>query len=106
MITDIANAVSSRQAAATVNEWLVSYVGDRFLAGEPQLDSSADVWRVPILFVYPQEGPIGEAGEAAIDALTGDLCARPAISEIKRRALQLYEEKCGVSISSISATRN
>jgi hypothetical protein len=106
MITEVANIVSSRQAAAAVNEWLVSYVGDRFLAGQPSLDVKADVWRIPILFLYPQEGPIGEAGEAAVDALTGEVCSRPAISEIKRRAMQLFEEKRGVSTPSISATGN
>ncbi|MEK7833256.1 MAG: hypothetical protein AAB401_19355 [Acidobacteriota bacterium] len=106
MITDVANIISSKQAAAAVNEWLVSYVGDRFLAGQPKLDSKTDVWRIPILFLYPQEGPIGEAGEAAVDALTGEVCSRPAISEIKRRAMQLFEERRGVSTSSISAARN
>lgn len=106
MITEVANLVSSRQAAAAVNEWLVSYVGDRFLAGDPTLDSKADVWRIPILFLYSQEGPIGEAGVAAVDALTGEMCSRPAISELKRRATQLYEEKRGISTSSIPATGN
>lgn len=106
MITDIADIVSSKQAVAAVNEWLVSYVGDRFLAGDPTLDPKADVWRIPILFLYQQEGPIGEAGEAAVDALTGEVCSRPAISEIKRRAMQLFEEKRGIPTSTISATRN
>lgn len=106
MITDVANLVSSKQAVAAVNEWLVSYVGDRFLAGQPRLDSAADVWRIPILFLYQHEGPVGEVGEAAVDALTGEVCSRPAISEIKRRAMLLFEEKRGVSTSSISAARN
>jgi len=106
MITDIANIISSRQAAAVVNEWLVSYVGDRFIAGDPLLDSEADVWRVPILFLYAQQGPIGVAGEALVDALAGEVCSRPAISELKRQALKLYEEKCGISDSSIPNSRN
>lgn len=106
MIIEVANMVSSRHAAAAVNEWLVSYVGDRFLAGEPRLDVQADIWRIPILFLYPQEVPIGEVGEAAVDALTREVCSRPAISEIKRRAMQLFEEKRGVRASSISAARN
>lgn len=106
MLTDIANTISSRQATAAVNEWLVSYVGDRFLAGAPSLDANEDVWRIPILYIYPQKGPLGKVGEASVDALTGELCARPAISEIKRQALKLYEEKCGAPTSSISSARN
>ncbi len=104
MIANVANLISSRQAIATVNEWLVSYVGDRFLAGEPELDMTADLWRIPILYVYPQLGPLGSVGGAAVDALTGELCARPAISEIKRKALQLYQEKQSAESAAIPAT--
>jgi hypothetical protein len=104
MVADVANLISSRQAIAVVNEWLASYVGDRFLAGGPALDSSADLWRIPILYVYPQVGPIGDVGEAAVDAMTGELCARPAISEIKRKALQLYQERQCAESAAVPAT--
>ncbi len=99
MIANVANLVSSRQAIVAVNEWLVSYVGDRFLAGAPELDEPADLWRIPILYIYPAgiqtrtpAESLGSVGEAAVDALTGELCSRPAISEIKRKALLLYKE--------------
>jgi hypothetical protein len=104
MVANVANLISSRQAIAVVNEWLASYVGDRFLAGGPALDSSADLWRIPILYVYPQVGPVGDVGEAAVDAMTGELCARPAISEIKRRALQLYQERQCAESAAVPAT--
>jgi hypothetical protein len=112
MIANVTNQVSSRQAVAAVNEWLVSYVGDRFLAGAPELDEQSDLWRIPILFIYPagiQTGTpadsLGSVGVAAVDALTGELCSRPAISEIKRKALLLYQEKCNAESSPVSSAR-
>ncbi|HZS03811.1 MAG TPA: hypothetical protein VFD58_02970 [Blastocatellia bacterium] len=83
------NLVSLRQAAATVNEWLVSWVGDRFLAGTPTLDSAAETWQVPILYILPKEGPLGVVGEVIVDALTGELCHLPAADEVKQQALSL-----------------
>ena len=80
---------------AAVNEWLISYVGDRFLAGTPAIDTQSDVWLVPILYVYPNEGPLGNVGEIAVDSVTGELSAHPSIEDIKRRALDLYRAKHG-----------
>jgi hypothetical protein len=112
MIAQVTNLVSSRQAVAAVNEWLVSYVGDRFLAGAPELDERADLWRIPVLYIYPAgiysgafAESLGSVGEAAVDVLTGELCSRPAISEIKRKALLLYQEKCNAESPAISSTR-
>ncbi len=112
MIANIANLVSLRQAVATVNEWLVSYVGDRFLAGTPELDEQADLWRIPILYIYPAgihtgtpAESLGSVGEAAVDALTGELCSRPANFEIKRKALLLYQERRNAESSSVSSAR-
>jgi hypothetical protein len=103
---DVVHLISTRQAAATVNEWLVSYVGDRFLAGTPTLDAGADRWRVPILYVYPQAGPLGSVGEAVVDALTGELRAHPSAEEIKRQALDLYRAKGGADDPAIPSARD
>ena len=103
---NVVQLISTRQAAAAVNEWLVSYVGDRFLAGAPTLDPKADLWRVPILYIYPQEGPLGTVGEAAVDALTGELRAHPAVEEIKRQALSLYQAKSGTDAPTIPPARD
>ena len=63
--------------------------------GTPTLNASVDLWLVPILYIYPQAGPLGSVGEATADALTGELRAHTSVGEIKRRALDLYRAKCG-----------
>jgi hypothetical protein len=93
MAVDVINLISSRQAVATANEWLVCHLGDRFLAGTPVLDAEADFWRVPVLYVYPHKGPLGAVGEIALDAATGELRTQPAIEEAKQRAMRLYQSR-------------
>lgn len=91
MIQRVINLISTRQAEATTNEWLVCYVGDRFLAGTPQLDTGMETWRVPLLYVYPNQGPLGSVGDLTIDAATGEIKDRPAVQDIKRQAMALYQ---------------
>ena len=79
----VVKGISARQVVATVNEWLVSYVGDRFTA----------LWLVPILYNYPKEGPLGTVGEIKVDSMTGELSGHPSIEEIKRRTEDLYRAK-------------
>jgi hypothetical protein len=95
MLQNVVKDISARQAAAAVNEWLVSYAGDRFLAGTPALDTQSQIWLVPILYVYPKEGPLGSVGEIAVNSVTGELSTHPPIEEIKRMALDLYRVKRG-----------
>jgi hypothetical protein len=103
MVNDVINLISARQAVAVVNEWLICYVGDRFLADTPLLDAGAELWNVPILYVYPREGSLGRVGEAKVDALTGALGSHPTADEIKRQALTLYQAKYGTSDSPLPA---
>ena|SRR6185503_7883493 len=95
MLQNVVKEISARQATAAVNEWLVSFAGDRFLAGTPALDTQSEIWLVPILYVYPKEGPLGSVGEIAVNSVTGKLSAHPSIEEIKRVALDLYRLKRG-----------
>lgn len=95
MLENVVQDMSARQVMAAVNEWLVSYAGDRFLAGTPELDVQSEVWLVPVLYVYPKEGPLGSVGEIAVNSVTGELSAHPSIEEIKRLALDLYRVKRG-----------
>ena len=106
MTEDVINVVSARQATATVNEWLVSYVGDGFLADSPTFDHAADVWRIPILYVHPKDGPLGRVGEVEVDALTGAARSAPPVDEIKRCALRLYEAKHGKDSPSLPRSRD
>ena len=99
MIENVVNVISARQSAATVSEWLVSHVGDSFLAGTPVLDAVTQLWRIPILYVYPNEGPLGSVGEATVDSLTGEMLAHTPIDEIKNLATELYRAKGGADNS-------
>jgi hypothetical protein len=103
MVNDVINLISARQAVAVVNEWLICYVGDRFLADTPVLDARAELWGVPILYVYPREGSLGCVGEAKVDALTGVLREHPTADGIKRQALMLYQAKYGTGDSPLPA---
>ena len=89
-----------------VNEWLACYVGDRFLAGTPTLDTGANLWMVPILYVYPRIGPLGSVGEAAVDTVTGELSAHPSVEDLKRQALDLYQAKYGADAPSVPSARD
>lgn len=102
MAVNVINLISSRQAIATVNEWLVCYVGDRFLAGTPVFDAKANLWLVPVLYVYPNEGPLGSVGEVTVDAATGELRAQPSIEDVKQQALKLFQSRRDSKDSSIS----
>lgn len=95
MLENVVKAISAREAVATVNEWLITYVGDRFIAGTPTLDTKSDLWVVPILYSYPNEDPLGSVGEITVNCITGELSAHPSIEEIKSRTLDLYRAKRG-----------
>jgi hypothetical protein len=93
MAVDVINLISSRQAVATANEWLVCHLGDRFLAGSPVFDVGTDLWRVPVLYVCPNAGPLGTVGEITLDAATSELRTQPAIEETKQQAMKLYQSR-------------
>lgn len=95
MLGNVVKDISARQVVAAVNEWLVSYAGDRFLAGTPVLNAQSEFWLVPILYIYPKEGPLGSVGEIVVNSVTGELSVYPSVEEIKRRGLDLYREKRG-----------
>jgi cytochrome c-type biogenesis protein CcmH/NrfF len=95
MIESVVNVISARQSRAAVNEWLVSHVGDRFLAGTPVLDAVTQLWRIPILYVYPNEGPLGSVGEAAVDSLTGEMLTHTPSDEIKNLATDIIQRLSG-----------
>jgi hypothetical protein len=106
MIENVVNVISARQSAATVSEWLVSQVGDRFLAGTPVLDAVTQLWRIPILYVYPNEGPLGSVGEATVDSLTGEMRAHTPTDQIKNFAMELYRAKRGADNSAVLSSRD
>lgn len=81
LITD----VSAAEASLIAMGWTqYNNLPDRYCPQEPERDSSANTWRVPIKFGYPT-GQNGEAGELLIDAKTGKVVSHTPIEEIRSR---------------------
>ena len=70
-----ARVLSPAQARRKVNGWLALEVGDRLLAGEPELMLAEQlVWRVPVQWTSPTLGMLAHTNILIlIDATTGDL---------------------------------
>lgn len=60
------NLKTGEHARELVIEYLSAYIGERALAGSPQFDHDAQVWRVPILVRTPRG--IFLVGEVVLDS--------------------------------------
>ena len=90
MTVSVITTVSEARAAA--NEWISTYLPDRFAAGIPDYDQTQTAWRIPIWLSYPQLAPLGPVGELIVDATSGDVKTHTPIENMKDRALKLYEQ--------------
>ena len=86
----IPTSSSPTQARAVVNRFLLSQVGSMFAAGMPELDSTAQLWRVPILY-HPPDFTGDEVGQAEVSALTGEIQQHTPVAELRTRAAKLHE---------------
>ncbi|HXF41221.1 MAG TPA: hypothetical protein VN687_16010 [Blastocatellia bacterium] len=84
--------ITALEAEAKASLFLSDNLPDRFTAGDPALDSSADHWRVPVLLSYPNIGPVGQVGDIVIDAGTEQILSHTATEEMLARARALYDE--------------
>jgi len=91
MSHSILQKTSSLQAEAIVNEWPITNLGDRLVAYWPQLNEKDNIWRVPVLLVYPKSRPLGIVGEFQVDASTGQIVSHTPAEEIHTKARKLYE---------------
>ena len=73
-----------------VNRFLLSQVGSVFAAGTPEMDSTAQLWRVPILY-QPPDFTGDEVGQAQVSAITGEIQQYTPIAELRTRAAKLHE---------------
>jgi len=95
--TDVTVHVSARVLAAVqvrrkVNGWLLLEVGDRLLAGEPELVLTEQlVWRVPVDWTSPTRGVLAHTALfILVDAVTGALLpASPTPQEIENHVAAL-----------------
>jgi hypothetical protein len=87
-----ARIVASIRARRKVNGWLCLEVGDRMLAGEPELIVGDQlIWRVPVQWTSPTQGVLAwSVGQVMVDAVTGEILAGlPTAQEIQQRVAGL-----------------
>lgn len=79
MIHISARVVTADQARRTVNGWLCLEVGDRLLAGEPELLVGEQLlWRVPVQWTSPTQGVLAaNIDQVLVDAATGKAIISP-----------------------------
>ena len=85
-----ARVVTAEQARRTVNGWLCMEVGDRMLAGEPELLVGEQLlWRVPVAWTSPTLGVfMPNISYVMVDASTGAAFTNPELArELQARAV-------------------
>ena len=87
-----ARIVASVRARRKVNGWLCLEVGDRMLAGEPELIVGDQlIWRVPVQWTSPTQGVLAQSvGHIMVDAVPGEITSgSPTAQEIQQRVAAL-----------------
>lgn len=92
MIPEVITQLTAIEAQAAANGFLLDHMPDRYLAVEPRLDATAQVWRVKVVLTYPFIGSVGEVGEIAISAFSEEVLSHTPLTEMRERARQLYEQ--------------
>ncbi|HEV2663514.1 MAG TPA: hypothetical protein VG324_01300 [Blastocatellia bacterium] len=92
MVPEVIPQLTAIEAQAAANGFLLDYMPDRYLAVEPRLDSTAQVWRVKVVLTYPFIGSVGEVGEIAISAFSEEVLSHTPLDEMRERGRQLYEQ--------------
>jgi hypothetical protein len=91
MAIHTAPQVTALQAQATANLFLSDHLPDRFTADQPQLIAADNIWRVPIILVYPGMGSIGCVGDVRISTTEEKVISHTPLEEMKQMAQQLYD---------------
>ncbi|OGG45762.1 MAG: hypothetical protein A3F84_12225 [Candidatus Handelsmanbacteria bacterium RIFCSPLOWO2_12_FULL_64_10] len=78
------------EVRATANDFILTHLRDCFVAGKPRLVvfPIAPIWTVPILLTYPDR-MLGEVGEVAVHALTGEVLGWTPFKEVEKNAAEL-----------------
>ena len=64
---------------------------DRYCPQDPEFDSNAERWRIPIYLIYAN-GEGGPVGEVIIDVKTGEIVSHTPVEEIRSKGLALAEQ--------------
>lgn len=92
MVTATAPTISAFEAMATANGFLLDHLPDRFCAGEPRLDQTSLVWRIPVLLSYAVIGPVGQVGEIIVGTESEEVLSYTPLEEMKAAAWVLIEQ--------------
>lgn len=92
MVANTIPKITALEAEAAVSLFLIDNVPDRITAGDPQLDTRASAWRVPVLLAYPVIGSVGEVGEIVVNGQTEEILSYTPIDEMLARARALYDQ--------------
>src|SRR3954453_5754170 len=85
-----ARVITADRARRKVNGWLCMEVGDRMLAGEPELlVGDRLIWRVPVQWTSPTTGMLAQSvTQVQVDATSGEfLTTPPTAEEIEQRVV-------------------
>ena len=84
--------ITALEAEAAASLFLSDHLPDRITAGDPQLDSQAGVWHVPVLLAYPVIGSVGEVGQIIVSGQTEEILSHTPVDEMLARARALYNQ--------------
>ena len=106
MIATPVQTITALEAEAVASLFLCDCLPDRFCTGQPRLDESAKLWRVPVLLSYPFIGPVGELGEVTVSLYEEKIVSHTPVDEMKARGLQIYEQRRDAIEAAFLQTRN
>ena len=92
MVTNTIPKITALEAEAAASLFLSDHLPDRLTAGDPQLDTQAGVWHIPVLLAYPVIGSVGEVGEVIVSGQTEEILSHTPVLEMLARARALYEQ--------------
>ena len=106
MAANLNPIITAFEAQAAANGLLLDHLPDRFLAVNPRLDSTGQIWRVSVVLTYPRIGSVGEAGEIKVSAFSDVIVSHTPLDEMKATALKLYEQNREAIQAAFLQTRN
>jgi len=92
MVTKTVPKVTALEAEAVASLFLSDNLPDRFTPGAPRLNAEGNAWHVPVLLAYPVIGPVGQAGEILVGALSKDIVSYTPLDDMRRTAATLYDQ--------------
>ncbi len=94
-LTEIRAAITEKKAQLIAEEFILDYIGDQVLAGDPWPIHSAlgSAWVVPMILTQSAFGPVGVIGVVVIDEHTGQVIASTPADTLNENTDRLLEEQ-------------